>query len=113
MKELGGRPHWAKNFETSGEEIEEMYGEDLAKWREIRDDLDPEGMFVGDWHRRTVMGSGPRLPLEEVEVEREDAKGGGVVVKGVVGNGKPSLSTKSSEESFDELRASEITVRGD
>ncbi|EHL00998.1 putative D-arabinono-1,4-lactone oxidase [Glarea lozoyensis 74030] len=95
MKELGGRPHWAKNFETLGHEIEEMYGDDLVNWREIRDNLDPEGMFVGDWHRRTVMGDGPRLPLEEVEIMREDAKGGGVVVRGVVGKGHGTLSTKS------------------
>jgi D-arabinono-1,4-lactone oxidase len=113
MKELGGRPHWAKNFETPGHEIEEMYGDSLRKWREIRDDVDPEGMFVGDWHRRTVLGSGPRYPLEEVEIMREDAPGGGIIVRGVVGKGEGTLSTKSSEESFDELRASEITMRGD
>ena len=26
MKELGGKPHWAKNFETTGGDIEAMYG---------------------------------------------------------------------------------------
>ncbi|KAG9230201.1 D-arabinono-1,4-lactone oxidase-domain-containing protein [Amylocarpus encephaloides] len=114
MKELGGRPHWAKNFETSGPEIEDMYGERLQEWRSIRDNVDPEGMFVGEWHRQVVMGSGPRLALEEIEVMREKAGGGGVLIRGQVGKGVASpLSTKSSEESFDEMRASEITIKGE
>lgn len=111
MKELGGRPHWAKNFETSGAEIEGMYGERLQEWRGIRNSVDPEGMFVGDWHRQIVMGNGPKLALEEVEVSREKNRKGGLLVQGVVGQGEGSISSKSSEESFDELRASEITIK--
>jgi D-arabinono-1,4-lactone oxidase len=48
MKELGGRPHWAKNFQTTGKEIDTMYGKDLEEWRDIRTEHDPEGMFVGE-----------------------------------------------------------------
>ncbi|KZL80272.1 d-arabinono- -lactone oxidase [Colletotrichum incanum] len=84
MKDLGGKPHWAKNFVES-EAIEAFYGKDLQKWRSVRDEADPEGMFVGQWHREKVLGKGPRLALEEVEVERAAARGGGLRVAGVVG----------------------------
>ncbi|TVY52341.1 putative D-arabinono-1,4-lactone oxidase, partial [Lachnellula suecica] len=47
MKELGGRPHWAKNFEVGADEIREMYGQDLEEWKGIRGEVDPEGMFGG------------------------------------------------------------------
>ncbi|KAH6668187.1 D-arabinono-1,4-lactone oxidase-domain-containing protein [Halenospora varia] len=117
MKELDGRPHWAKNFDTTGREIEEMYGERLQEWRKVRDEADPEGMFVGEWHRYTVMGEGGPLPLEEVEVSRQQLRSGGVLINGVVGGAEQSLGEKglggnSSEESFDEMRASEVTVKG-
>lgn len=83
MRELGGRPHWAKNFGTTGEEIESMYSDNLEKWRKIRDEVDPEGMFVGGWHRRCVLGGGKILQLEE-EVEHEMVAEGGLRVIGFV-----------------------------
>lgn len=56
MREMGGRPHWAKNFQNvEREDIEEMYGENLSEWRRVRNEVDPEGVFVGDWHRRNVL----------------------------------------------------------
>lgn len=70
MRDLGGRPHWAKNFATHGPALEAMYGRDLAEWRRVRDEADPEGLFVGPWHRKYVMGGGGPLPLEEREVDR-------------------------------------------
>ncbi|KAI1079696.1 L-gulonolactone/D-arabinono-1,4-lactone oxidase [Whalleya microplaca] len=85
MHDMGGRPHWAKNFETYGAEIEQLYGSDLQKWRKVRDSVDSDGMFVGAWHRRTVLGSGPPLPLEEVELKREKVATGGVMYEGIVG----------------------------
>jgi len=114
MKELGGRPHWAKNFEVGAEEIKDMYGERLVEWKKIRDGADPEGMFVGPWHRANVLGEGRKYVLEEREVGREQRREGGVLVKGVVGGEEreKGLSRHSSEESFDEMRASEITVKG-
>ena len=109
MKELGGRPHWAKNFDTTGKDIEKMYGKQLVQWRKIREENDPEGMFVGDWHRRYIMGEGPRLPLEEVEVSRNKLWKGGLRVKGeVLGAGEEKMvSGNSSEESFYHMRESE------
>jgi D-arabinono-1,4-lactone oxidase len=113
MKDLGGKPHWAKNFEATGQEIEDLYGKELIKWRNIRDESDPEGMFVGDWHRRHIMGNGPRLPLEEVEVSRIKLWKGGIKVQGgVFGEEKEALSGTSSEESFDHLRESDIAGIG-
>ncbi len=75
MRDLGGKPHWAKNFVAR--DLEELYGEPLRRWREVRNEADPEGMFVGPWHRRYVMGRGtPRLTLEE---EEDDKLGRGAV----------------------------------
>ncbi|MCJ1482899.1 D-arabinono-1,4-lactone oxidase [Schaereria dolodes] len=103
MKEMGGRPHWAKNFSTvTKEEIHCMYPE-MNNWLRIRNEVDPEGMFVGDWHRRYLLleenGSRSPLPLEEREVKREKARGGGVEWSGEI----PSkvASPQASEESFE------------
>ncbi|KAI1343363.1 L-gulonolactone/D-arabinono-1,4-lactone oxidase [Xylariaceae sp. FL0016] len=85
MRDLGGRPHWAKNFETRGEEIEGMYGEDLQKWRSVRDRVDPDGVFAGPWHRRHVLGNGPILSHEEVAITKSQVFDHGVQVSGVVG----------------------------
>ncbi|CAL3968425.1 hypothetical protein PZA11_004016 [Diplocarpon coronariae] len=118
MRALGGRPHWAKNFACTGQDIEEMYGPRLQEWRRVRGDADPEGMFVGEWHRRFIMGDGPRLALEEREVGRENLRTGGVVVRAGVFDSKGSEegmseSEHSSEESFDHLRASDVTTRAE
>ena len=102
MKELGGRPHWAKNFsQVTSQDTMEMYPE-MSEWLRVRDEVDPEGMFVGDWHRRHVLQGGDDkglLPLEETEVRREPATGGGVNWAGEI-LGKVS-SPHNSEESFD------------
>lgn len=56
MKDIGGRPHWAKNFETvTKKEFEQMYGDGLTSWRAVRRDVDPQNLFAGDWHRRLVL----------------------------------------------------------
>ncbi|KAM0323147.1 hypothetical protein ACHAQA_008997 [Verticillium albo-atrum] len=84
MLDLGGRPHWAKNFDEGAARIADLYGADLDDWRAARDAADPEGMFVGPWHREKVLGSssGEKLALEEVEVARSAARDGGVRVAG-------------------------------
>lgn len=84
MREMGGRPHWAKNFEAFRPEIEAMFGKDLEEWRRIRDECDPRGMFVGPWHRERVLKEGKRLEFEEVELERRKAGDGSLLVKGAV-----------------------------
>ncbi|KAK5103828.1 D-arabinono-1,4-lactone oxidase [Lithohypha guttulata] len=51
MRELGGRPHWAKNFlYTDREHISTMYADDMQKFLAVRNESDPDGMFLGQWH---------------------------------------------------------------
>lgn len=61
MRDLGGRPHWAKNFsDTIGQKgFQNMYGADLNEWVRLRDGADPDGMFVGAWHRRNLLSQQP------------------------------------------------------
>lgn len=131
MKDLGGRPHWAKNFQNvSREEFWDMYP-DMGEWVRIRNEVDPEGMFVGEWHRRNLLplptthddndehqphGAGIEkepgaevglLPLEEHETSRSPAKGGGVEWKGAQSRGGKATSPLGSEESFDLLQGVE------
>lgn len=82
MREMGGRPHWAKNFDATRAQLEEAYGEDLDTFRGVRDEADPEGMFVGPWHRERVLREGQKLALEEVETWRGKHTDGGVLVYG-------------------------------
>ena len=102
MKEMGGRPHWAKNFNhVTREDTHQMYPE-MVDWLRVRDEVDPEGTFVGDWHRRHLLPENEGkslLPLEEREVKRKRAKGGGVDWYGEIL--RKILSPQNSEESFD------------
>lgn len=111
MREMGGRPHWAKNF-TEGVThgvLSALYGEDMAAYLRVRAEVDPEGMFVGDWHRRTVLPPRAELPvlaLEEKEVVRRPKRGGGVEWVGEQarwwdGGAGMGSGRSESEESFD------------
>jgi len=81
MKEYKGRPHWAKNFQSVDHAyLSTAYGSDLDEYNRIRSEVDPEGMFLGAWHRRTILPSKsemPLLPLEEKEILRRDRRSGG------------------------------------
>jgi D-arabinono-1,4-lactone oxidase len=81
MKEYNGRPHWAKNFQSVDHTyLNQAYGNDLSEWTRVRNEVDPEGMFLGAWHRRTLLPSKtemPVFPLEEKEVVRRDRRTGG------------------------------------
>jgi len=149
MKELGGRPHWAKNFQTvTHADLQGMYGENLTRWLRVRDSVDPDGMFMGDWHRRLLMpetgDGGEALALEERhQMTKHNSQKGGKVWYGeqpanslpeakprelfhnekgatspdgvTTGSGKDrrqaspqhSLTSKSSEESFDQIAQAE------
>lgn len=91
MRDLGGRPHWAKTFTVSPDEFGTWFGEDWRHFCRVRDEADPEGMFVGPWHRRYLLGEETgaggggeikRLELEEVGFVREPAREGGFRVFG-------------------------------
>ncbi|KAJ5091313.1 L-gulonolactone/D-arabinono-1,4-lactone oxidase [Penicillium alfredii] len=88
MRDMGAKPHWAKNFTTTGpHELRERYGQDMDEWLTVRQEVDPDGMFVGEWHCRhlplTPADDTPdpreRLPLLERERERRrpDISGAG------------------------------------
>lgn len=79
MREMGAKPHYAKNFSyTTAAYLQEALGEDLEKWTKVRDEADPEGMFLGEWHRRSLgLGQSAVFALEEREVSRTKARDGG------------------------------------
>ncbi|GAM84895.1 hypothetical protein ANO11243_028970 [Dothideomycetidae sp. 11243] len=80
MREYNGRPHWAKNFtEASGQKyLATQYGSDLDRWLEVRDEADPDGIFIGSWHRRNVLPADRRsYRCEEREVRGVPAQDGG------------------------------------
>jgi len=82
MRDLGGRPHWAKSFTATKDDLEAWYGDDFKNWMAVRDGADPNGMFVGPWHRRYLLGGGEALELEEQGFECKPASGGGILVTG-------------------------------
>ena len=45
MKDFGGRPHWGKHFSLRRSEVEAMYPDSYDKFRQIRRQLDPNGVF--------------------------------------------------------------------
>ncbi|KAI9369592.1 D-arabinono-1,4-lactone oxidase-domain-containing protein [Aspergillus egyptiacus] len=88
MREMGAKPHWAKNFKTTGQELRALYGENMDRWLRVRQDVDADGMFLGEWHHRTLALSGDGdtsgstasdLPLMEREkaIQRVNLRGAG------------------------------------
>ena len=58
-------------------------GDDLEKWVGVSNEADPEGMFLGEWHLRTLgFGVGGRFGLAEREVNRRKARDGGMLWAG-------------------------------
>lgn len=49
MKELEGRPHWGKNFTLTSEEVEGLYGAGYSRFKQIRRDFDPDGVFLNSF----------------------------------------------------------------
>ncbi|OQU99006.1 hypothetical protein CLAIMM_04711 [Cladophialophora immunda] len=111
MRELGGKPHWAKNFsDTAGGYITKAYGDDMREFMKIRDESDPEGMFLGEWHQRnlplktattTATGgkavSGSGLPLMEEEVRRTKKGLGWGFGDGILWEGRQTSSAVAAE----------------
>lgn len=109
MKELGGRPHWAKNWSyTTRSELQLMYGENMNKFLKVRGEVDPEGVFLGAWHRRNLLGGEASLRCEEVEVERRKATNVKTPMKGGMDwfgaqapHFGPGVKRTESDESFE------------
>lgn len=55
MREMGAKPHWAKNFTATGNhELHALYGTDMDEWLKVRNEVDTDGMFLGEWHCRNL-----------------------------------------------------------
>ena len=73
MRDMGGKPHWAKNFTSDQYTLAGMYGDGLRAFNRVRDEADPTGMFLGSWHREKIIGTGRRkLELEEAGTKASD-----------------------------------------
>ncbi|KAF1954722.1 L-gulonolactone/D-arabinono-1,4-lactone oxidase [Byssothecium circinans] len=116
MKEYNGRPHWAKNFETVDHAyLSKVYGSDLDAYLRVRNEVDADGMFIGAWHRRTILPPKTEMPafaLEEKEVVRRERRTGGVDWVGEQArwyDGGVDVFEKGSEsgESFDLMAGAE------
>jgi len=52
LKALGGRPHWGKCFSLTRGEAEAMYPNTYDKFRAVRKEFDPHGVFTNDFISR-------------------------------------------------------------
>jgi D-arabinono-1,4-lactone oxidase len=57
MRSLGGKPHWAKQHRLSAKEAEEVYGDAIRKWLDVRNRVDPSGLFVNGFMKRHLLGT--------------------------------------------------------
>ncbi|KAJ5919466.1 L-gulonolactone/D-arabinono-1-4-lactone oxidase [Penicillium verhagenii] len=140
MRDMDAKPHWAKNFSVLGPtELHGLYGEDMDEWMKVRQEVDPEGMFLGEWHRRHLPlltwgenAARSDLSLLEGEGERRPAgtRGAGDGIEWIgerryQGGREPSepeqevhdlppdhpaSSSPTSEESFDLLAKGEASI---
>ena len=129
MRDLGARPHWAKNFtEATSKEVAKMYGKEMTEWMKVRNEHDPDEMFIGEWHRRNLpLGPPGTSSMAEREKERRPAGDGDAVewtgqravpVRITEAADKESSRastpsppmTATSEESFDYLAKGEATM---
>ena len=123
MKEYNGRPHWAKNFQSVDHAyLSSVYNTDLDDYLRVRNEVDPEGMFLGAWHRRTILppkAEMPVFPLEEKEIVRRERRTGGADWVGEQArwwDGGSDVFAKStgarseSEESFDLMAEAEASM---
>ena len=105
MREMGAKPHYAKNWQfTSSSYIEQVFGDNFKQWVKVRNEADPEGMFLGEWHRQALglgqqqdVASGEAssdFPLSERESERMPGRPGSCQVwRGYTSAPPPSTST--------------------
>ncbi|KIX92890.1 uncharacterized protein Z520_11366 [Fonsecaea multimorphosa CBS 102226] len=119
MRELGGKPHWAKNFSdnTSAEYISEVYGGDVREFMKIRDESDPEGMFLGEWHQRNLPLKTGGAMLREEEVRRTKKGlgwgfGDGVLWEGrqIASSSSAAVTPKGDHETINDKEARDLGV---
>jgi L-gulonolactone oxidase len=57
MRSLGGRPHWAKAHGLVHEDLARLYPH-LDDFLDVRQQLDPSGLFLNEYLRRHILPSG-------------------------------------------------------
>lgn len=125
MREMGAKPHWAKNFrEDNSGHLPQLYGKDMEEWVKIRDEGDPDGMFVGAWHRRNLcLGTPGSNSVEEHKVGEKSypdgdgrewmgsiAPDGNCATLEEISHSPSPPMTGTSEESFSHLAKGEVSV---
>lgn len=60
---LGGRPHWAKQWQLLDtpeiniyQKLQEIYGDNFTRFKEVRDQLDPTETFLYSWTEKIFQG---------------------------------------------------------
>lgn len=110
MQEMGAKPHYAKNFSyTSSEYLSEKLGDGLTQWLRVRHEADPDGMFLGEWHKRTLgLGNPTKYTLQEREISRQKASDGGQLwVGAVTASAGPAADAFVDEKPLDPRTRSE------
>ena len=59
---LGGRPHWGKTFDTSTD-FARLYGENMDKFKQVRQHMDPSGIFLNEFTRKALDGEARWEPV--------------------------------------------------
>lgn len=73
MREMGAKPHWAKNFHTTcARELGQWYGKDMDEYLSVRREVDPDGMFLGEWHHRNLPIDVPRTDSDDSAEQQMD-----------------------------------------
>jgi len=50
---LGGRPHWGKTYSTNLD-FAQFYGDNIKKFNAVREEIDPQGLFLNDFLRHVL-----------------------------------------------------------
>ncbi|KAG2183308.1 hypothetical protein INT43_006313 [Umbelopsis isabellina] len=62
MRSLGGRPHWAKAHGQTVDDLEESYPK-FRDYLQVRNQMDPNGLFVNKYIERHIVGKQPMAKL--------------------------------------------------
>ena len=60
LSDLRARPHWGKMFAYGPKALQDLYGERLCHFREVRECVDPSRKFTNQWLDRMLLDEPPR-----------------------------------------------------
>jgi D-arabinono-1,4-lactone oxidase len=81
----------------------------MAEWVSMRDKVDPEGVFVGNWHRRLILPpeDSNKQGARESKHRHLKTRSTGLAKSLNGGDGTEELASTTSEESFDLMHGAE------